>query len=73
MKSSSQAVGAMKVMTNVAFHIKVHGLFISGLDAVAKADNAQVPFDHCCDIAVVPYAAVTSSPSRNSWSRDALK
>ena len=43
----------MKVMTNVAFHIKVHGLFISGLDAVAKADNAPGSFlIICCDIAV---------------------
>lgn len=52
-ESSPQAVGAMIVMTNVAFHIKVHGLFISGLDAVAKADNAPGSFlIICCDITV---------------------
>ena len=43
-ESSSDAVGAMIVMPDIALHVKVHGLFIPGLDAVAKADNAPGSF-----------------------------
>lgn len=47
-ESSSDAVGAMIVMPDIALHVKVHGLFIPGLDAVAKADNAPGSFLVIC-------------------------